>query len=517
MAMKFRGFLRPEPLLVCAIIMAFIITVGLSIWSRSGHLVFDSPDALVNYHFSRFWSETGTLTFPASGVPGYEYVVPRSAKVAGASIVPAGFWGLPFFYGSLNVLFPSLLLPYWTLIFAVIGLLAWYWLWKKVWSIPAAIIILALTAFHPAWWYYSFRSLLPNVLFCSLVMIASLLWYQFLNGSRRCRWTLTMASLVTSLALIVRPSEIIWLAPVVAFVIYRQKISRTYWFGLAVGLLALILIWLAINSQVYGQLAAFAYNLQALPGKSLWLPFGFHPRLIWNTVWNYGFTFFLAHSLLAIVGLYVILRSSNAWRNLYFTSVLIISVVLPLYYGSWILSDNPEPGAVTIGSSFVRYFLPIYILLTPAIAAVLLQTGKWVGKFQYLVAGVVIVVLMLVSSGRVLYQPGEGVISLRQELCKYQSVGQQVVDTTEPEAIILTPRSDKLIWPYRRVITPSGDDGYLRAIPGILKEGVPVYYLHLPLSDQGRQELQSDWSQYGFTLGPEIWQNQSLALYRLQL
>ena len=41
---------------------------------------------------------------------------------------------------------------------------------------------------------------------------------------------------------------------------------------------------------------------------------------------------------------------------------LVVSAWLLVVYGSWWFSDNPDPTAITLGSSYVRYFLPLYIL-----------------------------------------------------------------------------------------------------------------------------------------------------------
>ncbi len=87
--------------------------------------------------------------------------------------------------------------------------------------------------------------------------------------------------------------------------------------------------------------------------------------------------------------------SKHKTQTLFFKYALCLGVLglwLALYYGPWQFADNLA-GQVSIGSSQVRYFLPLYVLSLPLVAYLLaiIYSWNWSGKIVAILIGVALI------------------------------------------------------------------------------------------------------------------------------
>jgi len=175
---------------------------------------------------------------------------------------------------------------------------------------------------------------------------------------------------------------------------------------------------------------------------------------------------------------------------------LTLSVILIFYYGSWSFNDNPDPTHFTIGNSYTRYWLPIYLMLLPLVALaiekitriVLLITNKSKAKIRKIIAGGIqaLVVLYFVYLGInfVLFGSEEGLAYLYYNNLSERANAEKVWSLTEKEGIIITQYYDKFFFPERRIIMGKlPNDEILTAVEKLVNY-YPVYYYNFYLNDK---------------------------------
>ncbi|MFH0874111.1 MAG: glycosyltransferase family 39 protein [Candidatus Komeilibacteria bacterium] len=504
----------------------FVVLQLILIWNGGPAKIFESPDATINYHFAYRLATGQPLGLPVTIPVAGEYVTPRSAVVRGGYLLPAGFVGLIAFYGFLSSLTSTVLLPYWTLLFALLGLLHFYWLIKKVFSPQMAWWSVLVAMFHPAWLYYTQRSLLPNVLFVSLLLMASYYLYQI--SQRRRWWDYALLGVTLSGAIIVRPSESVWiLAAVATFIVIEwRRLFAKYILLAALGVIPVVLVallavvdhwsvlWGGGNQIISTGPTSIFYLVSALL-----FPFGFHPRLILWVVEQYVVWWQFPFLLLALVGALSLRHNFKEQRHRrYGWLTLFVGIFLLCYYGSWALQDNPEPGAVTIGTSYVRYLLPLYILLAPYVAwAIIGLSRQLLPRYQKLFIVSIVLTLGLFSFQRVMLEPQEGWWQQRRDLQVYTRTLERVKAIIPADSIIMTQKADKYLWPTYAVVTPQGDSGYLEATAALVRAGWPVYFLNPQVTSERRDYFNQQWNNYGLRLGPPLFEAENLGLYQLEL
>jgi hypothetical protein len=147
-----------------------------------------------------------------------------------------------------------------------------------------------------------------------------------------------------------------------------------------------------------------------------------------------------------------------------------------VYYGSWSFSNNLS-GQALIGSSQVRYLLPVYILLIPAIAMLIVMMADYF-KRAWVRQIFIIVILggcMGLSVWTTLFKGPESLLSVRQTIIGYYELSKHIQSQTEDDAIIVTSYHDKVFFPARKIIFYWDQSQYLRAIENILTVS-PIYF-----------------------------------------
>ena len=519
-------------------------------------LRFNSPDETANFFFILKFAETGELWhFEGLNLFLEDILHPRSIQAYDGFLLPGGFLGIIFIYGLIAKLITPDYVIYLTPLFAVLAGWAWFGILNKLFNKWVGFVALFLVWVHPAWWYYTMRGLLPNVLFVSLGIIA--LYFIFAHPfycARRKRefnkniffdnldWIIAGVFLGFSLA--VRPSEVFWMA-FVGLLLVLFNIKKVNWLGLAMFFVAMFIAFspvLFFNNTLYGGPFSTGYQsitnqlqadtaLEAIEEstsvtetepqdvlnpyiekiKILVVPFGIHLRAVWNNFLDYYVKFNWWYSIFIALGLVMVIvnlfRKKVSWKFFQYLIIYgIVSAWLILVYGSWEFTDNINIGNITIGNSYLRYWLPSFILGTPLIGCFVYQIGK---LLKYRALQIIWAVCLIILFGcfgfwKVFFGEDEGILYVQNNLKRYEYVSEKVIELTESDAIIITERSDKIFFPRRRVAYPLMNETVQRLLSGMYLNA-PVYYYNVSFTDEILLELnESVFKPIGFKLVPMV-------------
>jgi len=162
---------------------------------------------------------------------------------------------------------------------------------------------------------------------------------------------------------------------------------------------------------------------------------------------------------------------------------LFASLFLFLYYGSWLFYDNPAKEA-SIGTSYVRYWLPIYILSLPLVAFTLVKLVDFIRPLkQKLFAAVLCLIFILFGVKLTFFDKNDGLAYVYKNVWDYAVIAETVKAMIPAEAVIIVDRADKIFFPEHRVITPLRENSTYAAIPELAKT-LPLYYYGLPLIEK---------------------------------
>lgn len=422
--------------------------------------VFNSPDETANYFFARRFALTDNFKFDdIYAVASNGHFLPRSMQLSFNMVAPTGFIGLPLIFGFISKYIGVSWLYLLTPLIMVLALALLYIALTVNYGYKISWLTTVLIGLQPGWLYSANRPLMSTGLFVAMVILALAFFWLTLKYNRVIFYALT--GVFVGLALLVRLSEMIWLLPlaILLMVMFRKKL---YWLGLVVSFICVLPSLALVGTYNYKNFASpvqFGYkNITAEPTTAfvhnIIFPFGVNLTKAWEHWQQYTFQIFPIATILGLIGfaylLFYLLKRKRTEYLVYLLVGLLICGYLIVYYGSWTFFDNPDPKAVTIGNSFVRYFLPITILIAPLLAFGLMKIKNL--KLKLLVS-LVTIVLLLYSSVQIVWQgKDEGVLTLQKTLTTYKQVRQKALEVTPGNAIIISNKMDKAVFPFRRVV-----------------------------------------------------------------
>jgi 4-amino-4-deoxy-L-arabinose transferase-like glycosyltransferase len=426
---------------------------------------------------------------------------------------------------------------------SVIAVWCFYGLVRKVFSDRVALIAAGLLFIQPAFWYYASRGLLPNVLFVDLLIIGAWLIKAALssqliadssrfpntNSSLTVYFYYLLGGLFVGLALTVRTAEIFWVGLVILglIIIYRRRLD---WLGVALFLVGLALTFVPIlffNQQLYGDYLNSGYSplsatdspvLAGVSARSSILPFGLHPRTALNNFWQYYVKMLWWYFIPLVAGLVLILikllRGSqlialSSQRNnklnywVYLSILALVSGWLIIYYGSWSVKDNIS-GHYTIGTSYLRYWLPAFILGLPLISWLFDEIFFRIKKnWLKIVVGILLGGLFLILSANLVWRSEEGLAQIAATTYGYKITNQLARQNLGSDSIIITDRSDKVFWPELRTAVFGGDFTVFERLSKVLELSPVYYYSHNQLTAENLEYLNENLEKLG--VGLERW------------
>lgn len=516
------------------ITILFFATIAFFVYSYLNFApteILNSPDETANYFFSKQLSQTGEIGIyeELNQKIGNPIIHPRSTQVINDRIVPSSFLGMSLIYGSLGKIFNYNIILFLTPFFAALGIIFFYLLIKKIWGERVSFLSTILLLFLPAWWYYSSRVMFHNVLFMSFLIISAYFIFCFLHKERLLYYIL--AGLFVGLAVITRSSEIFWMlgCAMISFISQRKKIRWSYLFIF----FAIIFLCFApvfyFNNLIYDSPLSIGYGLeQSGDGVSLQnagnlaqqllLPFGFHEKAIAKNLYNYGFQLFWWFAIPVIFGIFLFLikfKKASKNQKLYFGLFSFSSIYLIIVYGSWVFNDNPDPNAITIGTSYVRYWLPIFVFALPFVGYLFKEfaTRSW----KKSIIAIAFALMMYFSYNLVIQNPEEGLKKIKQNLISYKNTANQVFELTEKYSVIISGSADKIFWPERKVIYNLYNDRDIESVNKLLQNEFPVYYYNITFPKQDIEYLNNKkFRDYNFRISNPISEFGELSLYKLE-
>lgn len=514
------------------------------------YLILNQPDESINYFFIRqlvFYNQFSAVENLSDLT--LNQVHPRSTTVVNKNLVPIGFPGFIVLVSALvkilsiflgQNLFNVLVIIITPLIGALTPFFAYY-LWRRFWDKTIALTAASLLFILPPWWYNSSRPFQHNLLFLFFVIVSICFYLAAGKKDKRGWLKVFLSSLFWGLALYVRPSEVIWLSALAAVGLFqaRKKWPKKY-YGLIAGSLLLVAgMFFATQQAFYGHIFGSGYVRPQASGaagtvfsgpqginfwQALILPFGFHPLNILKIFAKYFFGLFRIWFLLVFGGGYFLLldywqarRQQKIIDKKYFLNFKYLAVwsglslFLLIYYGSWEFFDNLVK-VPSIGTSYVRYFLPIYVFSLPLAACFLVKLWRVSNKKIAKVLTVILTFLIIGSSLTAVYFQLDGLNQVKENVKQYQGWQEKVYQLTEPEAIVVTRYADKYIFPSRKVIPGWSEESQIQAIINLVKAGYPVYLYDLKLDQAVEDDLQQKLSSGGLAIKETIssWDNLEL-------
>jgi len=502
---------------------------------------FTWPDETANYFFIKNYIEHSNFSVaePLNEIAN-DLIKPRSFNVYNHNLVPGSFLGMLLIYGLIGKIVGIGLIKFLTPLLAVLAGLFFYKILLKIFEPKIAFLSGFLFFINPAWWYYANLSMLPNISFLSFLIIGLYFLLQINKERKQKNWPwVILGSFFIALALIIRTNEFLWILVALIFlaIVYYKKLKWQY-----VGLFALvcILVFLPIfyyNQATYGQALSFGYlrleNGQSLTSqlptefkttgfgalnfiKFLVLPFGLHPVTILKNFYNYYFILFWWLLISTCLGGFVFIKNYHEKKQgVYFLLCFVISLYLLIYYGSWQFADQLTLALNRIGISYVRYFLPIYILSLPFIV-IFLSTliSFFQNKKIKILMGLFFALIFLGFSINVVYLSGyDNLIKIKQSIKDYAEINKKVIGLTENNAVIISSRSDKIFFPERKVIGV-WQNGDLEIWLKLVDANVPLYY-YATESVPFLEQLDSDMYKFDMELTNETQIEGNNYLYRI--
>lgn len=582
-------------LLIIFIAIIFFGVMSRTVWmmNSDGLIKWLSPDENANYFFSKLFAETGSMLAMDSDNRIVEDIIhPRSFRSDLGELKPVSFLGIILIYGFIGRLFGVEVIPYLTPVFGAVGIIVYYLFIARIFSKRIALLSSVMLSFFPVYIYYTVRSMFHNILFTIFLIIGvyflaqiytqksifkdersivkRFISFNFHNINQLAIYAL--GGLFIGLALLTRTSELIWVGPMLVFLwLLNFKHIRITQIVIFISFLLLgyspafyynqILygsIWLGgyheMNNSIV-DISKVGTNIvsghifkkeQVMAGieiiKSNVFYFGFKSVQSWQQFIDYFMIMFYWVFWPAVMGLG---QTIDLWKTKenkekkYLIVYILILLILMFYYGSWKFNDNPDVSQVTIGNSYTRYWLPIYLGALPFASMFFVRIAKLItskkrkpltgigvnnygvsdgyffesvnsleyrrsridgiseffvkkvfnrdikkGILESAVVVVLVSIVCFVSVGYVLKGSSEGLIETyyKHKLAK-KDIGIVLAATPE-NSVIITRYHDKLIFPERRVIVGLFDDKNMVKNYEKLVNIAPVYYYNFTLPEK---------------------------------
>ncbi|MDD4271953.1 MAG: glycosyltransferase family 39 protein [Patescibacteria group bacterium] len=552
-------------LITAMAIMFFIGTASFNYFTQSEDFVkWLSPDESSNYNFTKLYAQEGQLTvYEKYNVIANDVLHPRSVRSDAGYLKPVSFLGLILIYGKIAGLTTYKILPFLTPLFAAIGIIFYYLLIKEIFGKRNALLSALILSVFPPYVYYSARSMFHNVLFVVLLIIS--LYFAYLSVKKINRPSEAkifnvlpdlfagLSGAFLGLTIITRSSELIWLIPV-WLVIWLFNIKK---FGLVKLIIFVACLFFALTPAMYwnkilyqsywrggynemnqsilniagagsGILKGGIINLAAVKNslieiKNNFFHFGWQPVKSLKMLYFYFAKMFYWIFWPAFFGLLLLASKIKKWRIKHYaflSALLFAAVILIAYYGSWDFHDNPDPRSHTIGNSYTRYWLPIYLGAIPLAVIFIIKLSNIFKKKIFIYGARVLMVFLIffISVKFVLLGSAEGLFKSAKKQLASRAEYNQVLSLTEDRSVIITQYHDKLLFPARKIIVGLFDDPNMIKEYAVLAKYLPVYYYNFTFPEKDFNYLNNTrLPAHGLKIEEAAKVTRDFTLYRLSL
>jgi hypothetical protein len=538
-----------------------------------------SPDETANYVFSKLYAQEKKLYFfEKYGQSAKDIIRPRSFRSDNGFIKPVSFLGMPLLYGSIASKFSYEVIPYLTPFFGAIGIIFYYLLIRKIFGQKTAFISAMLLVFFPVYFYYCARSMFHNIPFITFLVMALYFgikmaerkkppqkhtptfnsWKNYLRLDLKATdWMALFYSslfgMTLGVSLSMRTSEVLWVFPIL-LILWIANIRKL---GIIKPIIAVSMMLLSFLPVFYWNQILFGAPLNggypemnrsifdltqagssiarsSISGNIKNIANNF--KMISSTIFHFGINYNQSSLIFrsyfikmfywifwpAVLGLILFLLKFRKLKKrhwLYLVSFLASSIILFLYYGSWEFYDNPDKSEKTIGNSYTRYWLPIYLGAIPFAALFFLAISRILKNsafFRVIFLSIIILSTYLVSINFLLYGSSEGLVASANKNMATRDEYIKILGLTESNSVIITRYHDKLFFPERKVIVGEFDDPNMIKEYGKLASALPVYYYNFSLPDKSLDYLNSSrFKKEGLKIKKILQISNDFTLYKL--
>lgn len=476
--------------------------------------VWMSPDETANAITAINWVRTGNLKVENSLVKAYDWAFPRSfvPLLSQGKMVPVGFLGMALTIGSVYGLFGLYGLLFFTPFFALLTLWAFWQCLPKAWLPETKFMTLVVWMSFPTVILYANRGLFPNLLVTCLAI-----WIWYLLSQYKHWWTYLLSGAALGWGLSIRPTEALWLIPVVISawlygeyegVNFKTKFKKNAVWFFMLGWLILAGLGALAGRQTYDRWLVSGYQIRpvvqtltvgagetAEKALSAWeiLPFSVHPRNIeWN-VRHYILWFLWPWTLVMLLAIVFIWRTKT-WQGLGkwpLLAMVVTAVVLIGFYGNGLYHDHVLVNHPSLGNSFLRYILPLSVIFAVGAGFVInVLRRHWSTRILSFCLTAVLVSCGLWTAT---YRDNEGLVSNETELRRYVDIRTQAKAHLREDAVVISDRSDKIFFPVFNAVSPIPE---LDSIGYMLWNNIPVALFTTTQDAEGMAR----WAAFGLNL-----------------
>ncbi|MFC1648893.1 glycosyltransferase family 39 protein [Nanoarchaeota archaeon] len=461
---------------------------------------FTSPDENSYYHFTKRFAEGKEIPSPVPDIENSEHIYPRNAVYYEGKLYPKGFLGIIIIYGLFGRLHIGLL-PLMTPLIGLLGIVFLFFLIKDLFGKETAILSTIIVAFLPPYLFWSNMNFYNNAPTAAFFIGGLLFLFRYLKDGKK--QDIGISAALFALATWFRYETSVLIALTMGYVVLvrisKKKFNLEFVKDLAIfSVLFLIVLSpvLYYNTKLFGGPMSLGYNVAkgingngesedealfeglAVTARRFLMPAGFWPSRMVVNGYNFILNMLPLYTILSLLGVFLFLRmQNNHLQKMFFGIALLVSLYLLTYYGSGFFYGYDQ--APLLSSSYVRYFLPIYMMMG-VFAGISLKKMMDYNKLIF----IFIFVILLSSSVTFAFFSNQAIIATNSRRNSYLDVENYIERMTPPDAIILTRYWDKAIFPTRQVMTRSfinEDHQHIKLAALIFsykEQGMEIYYLN---------------------------------------
>ncbi len=537
---------------IATIVYALFFLFAYLIIPMTSPNIYVSPDETANHFFAQQFISSRRLWYTETlNLDAFDRIHPRSTESSGGIVVPSGFFGISLVYGVIGIATHPLVIHILTACIALLASWILYTIVAKFFNQRTAYLSWVLLLMHPAWWYYASRPWHHSILFVSLllcsagcVLIRPLFTYGRASSISRSMDDIA-SCLFFFLSILIRPSELLWLVPTLLtlYWLVEYETRRTIRLLLASAFfVALAVAGITYNIFSFSVVSSSISSLQQTDSSFVHriFPNGISLLSIFrNVFWYFGIKVWM-FTVFLLVGCFVVIKENRSSYMKLFQSItnsqtyqftrramkspqsifafgphaetrlnyetthiarylvffVMSSIILLVWYGSWRIVDNPDGQYITLANSYMRYWLPIFVMSIPFVAIGMQRVSE---LLHYKHALSFLLVIMFVFSTYMVMSGRDGIPNVIAQIRENYVIHKKVLAIVEENAVIITNRHDKLFFPVRRVMFPLDDPGTFESM-NVLKSVVPLYVYDVKMSDDAQELYRAQLKDFGFTM-----------------
>jgi len=488
--------------LLATVFLIYVLSFTFIVMSH----IYDPPssgqDETVNYLFSTIYAENGNLLYLNDlNTFGEDIIRPNGVILVNEKFVSMKFIGFPLYCGSYAMIIGTNFIPYFTLIFSIMGIFFIYVLGNQLYGKTNGIMSCFLFLILPYHLYWSFRPLLENI-FGSVIFVLGVAYFLKYIQEKNMKY-LMLAALFLGTSFNIRPDVVLYFIPLGFILILNlKKIGiRAIMTFMLIGLITTTPI-LLLNYDLYGGYLSTGQSIihsksPDVVGDSTSVLFD--KALVNLTNLSSVSPLF---ALLIIAGIFIAFnkRLNSKLSRVYIFFIISSFIVFTLYY---LTGTYPWQGGGLM-ESYTRYVLPIYLTSVPLLS-------KGIQNFRHVVSKdnqsnifgnkfvVLLVTIFITVNLLVVFSTLSNDWDRRD---KFEQITITVSENTEPNAVIFISYFDVYVFPKRNVAiinkiqSANKEKAVVDIMVNLSKQNIPLYFYLQNWYSDGKSSISFNFNEF---------------------